>query len=145
MNGQPVGETVESIAREAASGWPESRKLAAMQLHAEDLERRLNEAVHTLNVMGCENIVAERDQLRADLAAAREENAEYVRRIGANETAQLLIQAVEAQCKATLEAQAILRSVEEWWLRDGMKHSLGAPACIFAVREFLADKATFQK
>lgn len=50
--------------------------------------------------------VAERDSLRAQLATITAERDEMLRRIGANETAQLLTQAVEAQCKRSAELEA---------------------------------------
>lgn len=40
--------------------------------------------------------------------------------------------------KEKAEMQKALRDVEEWWLADGMKDSLGAPHCIFTVRALLA-------
>lgn len=55
---------------------------------------------------------AEVDRLNVELAQAREENAEYLRRIGAGETAELLTKAVEAQCLETARIQAKLTAAE---------------------------------
>lgn len=41
--------------------------------------------------------------------------------------------------------RAALKSVEDWWLREGMKHFTGAPYAIFATREALGVHQPIEK
>jgi len=88
---------------------------------------------------------AELKQARADNAAKETRIKELEEEVEWAQNAVLARQRhAEARCE-TLEvklaaAEKAARSVEEWWLSEGMKHFDGAPYCIFATRAVLGGK-----